>query len=163
MNERMRLALAILLVASGVFFAIGSGVERSKTHETVPTASETPHTSESGGESGAEGSTPTETKGGSENLFGINPESTGLVAVAVGVSALLAAGVWFWRRGPVLVVAFAFGLAFAALDVREAIHQVHESRASIVALAVALTVLHLAVSLVALSMLRKRERVSAVA
>ncbi len=159
MNDRLRVVLVALLVASGVFFAIGSAVERSKTHETAPTASETVgevHSSESGGGSGTEGSTPTETKGGTENLFGINPESTGLVAVAVAVSLLLAGGVWLWERRSVLLAVLVFGVVFAALDGREAVHQAHEARGSLVVLAVALGLLHLAVSVVAGLRLRGR-------
>src|SRR5207253_2728043 len=98
----------------------------------------------------------------SETLFGINPESVALVSVAVIASAMLALGVWVLRRRWPLVLAVIFGLAFAALDIREAIHQIHESRTSLVMLAFVLTALHLVISAVA-GLVLQRSKPAAVA
>ena len=169
-DARVRLVLAALLIVSAATFAAGSSIERSHTHESVQPSTETsPKPAEAGGTEGSgegagapsgEGVAPaTESHTenvGSETLFGINPESTGLVAVGVIVSLLLAAGVWFWGRRPVLMAVVVFGIVFAALGVREAAHQAHESRTGLLMLAIALAVLHAAVSAIAASGLRRR-------
>jgi hypothetical protein len=169
-DARVRLVLAALLIVSGATFAVGSSIERPHTHESVQPSTETsPTPSEGGGTEGSgEGAgassgetAPPATEShaetvGSETLFGINPESTGLVTVGVIVSLLLAAAVWYWGRRPVLLAAVVFGIAFAALDVREAVHQAHESRTGLLILAIALAVLHGAVVAVAASGLRGR-------
>lgn len=79
-----------------------------------------------------------------ERLLGIDPESTVLVIIAVAVSLLLAGGVLTVRRSPLLVVVAAGMLAFAALDVREVVHQSSESRTGLAALAALVALLHLA-------------------
>jgi hypothetical protein len=91
-----------------------------------------------------------------ETILGIDPESTGLVVAAVALSLLLAGGIW--RRGtPALFAgAVAFGLLFAAFDVREAFHQADESRGGLVALALLLAVLHTGVAIAAGAALRYR-------
>jgi hypothetical protein len=91
-----------------------------------------------------------------ETILGIDPESTGLVVATVALSLLLAGGIW--RRGtPALFAgAVAFGLLFAAFDVREAFHQADESRGGLVALALLLAVLHTGVAIAAGAALRYR-------
>jgi hypothetical protein len=86
----------------------------------------------------------------SETLLGVNPESTGLLAVAVVASLLLAAAVW-WRGGSPLVLAVvALAMAvFCALDVREVVHEVDESRTGLAVLAAVVAALHLAAALLA--------------
>jgi len=181
-DVRVRLALAALLIVSGAAFAVGSSIERSQTHESVQPSTKTSPTPAEGGSTeggGTEGAgegagassgeaTPAATEShaetaGSETLFGIDPESTGLVAVGVIVSLLLAGGVWFWGRRPVLMAVMVFGVVFAALDVREAVHQAHESRSGLLVLAIVLAVLHTAVVAVAASRLQGRGAAPAVA
>ena len=77
-----------------------------------------------------------------------------MVAVAVAASVLLALAVWVVRRRAVLVLAILLGLAFAALDLRETVHQVHESRPSLIAVAIVLAVLHLLVAATAAMLFR---------
>jgi hypothetical protein len=79
-------------------------------------------------------------------LLGINPEALSLVIIAVIVSVLLAVGIWFRRITLVLVAIAVFGLVFAALDVREVLHQVDESRTNLIAIAGVLIGLHLLVA-----------------
>jgi hypothetical protein len=85
----------------------------------------------------------------SERLLGVDPESTGLVAVAVVVSLVLAALVWRggapWLLGLVALVM----IAFAALDVREVVHQIDESRTGLTLLALLVAALHLAAAALA--------------
>ena len=167
-TSRIRLFLGVLLVVSGALFAIGAGIERSQTHESAPTTEISPSPAEAGGgETSGESPAPTtepahvETTGSSETLLGINPESTALVIVAILASLALALGVRFWGHRPVLFAALVFGVVFAALDVRELVHQVHESRTGLVILALVLAMLHAGVSVVAGAALRAREEVAA--
>lgn len=78
----------------------------------------------------------------SELVFGVNLESTPWVTAAVVVSVLLAAAMLTlgmpWLAG---VIALAM-LAFAALDIREIVHQLGESRLDLVAVAILVALLH---------------------
>jgi hypothetical protein len=163
-RSRVRLILAVLLLVSGVAFAAGAAAERS-ANEVASSPSETnpPQTERgtegSGGETGAEPAQHTEAASQSETLLGINPESTALVVVGVAVSLLLAAAVWLSGARPVLLAALIFGVAFAALDIREAVHQAKESRAGLLAVAIVLAVMHAAIAAVAaLALGRAEER-----
>ena len=167
-TSRMRLFLAVLLVVSGALFAIGAGIERSQTHESAPTTETSPASAEGGGgeTSGASPAPATEpahveATGSSETLLGINPEATALVIVAILASLALALGVRFWGHRPVLFATLVFGAVFAALDVKELVHQAHASRTGLVILALALALLHAGVSVVAGAALRAREEVPA--
>ena len=160
-GKGLRGVLAGLLVVSAVLFAFGSAVERSRSHEVAPAASPSVsegQTTETGGETtgetGGETASAHTAEAGSETLFGVNPESTGLVVVAVVLALLLAAAVWLRASRPVLLVTVVFGVVFAAFDIREALHQSNESRAGLVALAVGLAAIHLAISATGGSLLR---------
>ena len=91
-----------------------------------------------------------------EDILGIDPESTGAVAIAVAISLLLAMAVWLRRTSAVLGAAVVFGLLFAALDVREALHQADESRGGLVALVLLIAVLHVGVAVASGAALRVR-------
>ena len=155
--------VSILLVASAAAFAIGVAIERSLHHESAgeapaARAAETVTASsvEAGSETGAEGAPATTTAvpaaepaghaDAGEKLLGVSTESTGLVALAVVLSLLLAA-VLRRRRGRaiLLVAAGLLGLVFAAFDVREAVHQADLSESGLVVLAVVVAVLHVGV------------------
>ena len=86
----------------------------------------------------------------SEKLLGVNPESTGLLVVAVVASLLLAAGVWWLGTSPLVLGAVAVAMAvFGALDVREVVHQADESRTGLMLLAALVAVLHFAAAALA--------------
>lgn len=85
----------------------------------------------------------------SELLFGVNLESNPAIAAAVTTSLLLAAALWFWGTPTVLVIAAGFALVFAALDLREVLGQVDESRGGLAAVALSAAVLHIGVAVVA--------------
>ena len=96
-------------------------------------------------------------------LLGINPEALSLLVIAVVASVLLAAAVWFRPLAPALIAIIGFGLVFAALDVREVLHQLDESRTSLIVIASALIGLHLLVAMLAAAALlagRMRSRPS---
>ena len=81
----------------------------------------------------------------------MNVESTPLIVLAVifglGLAALTATQL---GRLPVVLLAVAvIALAWAALDVREVVHQLDESRTGIAVVAVVVAVLHLALALLA--------------
>jgi hypothetical protein len=163
-----RRALVVLIVAATAVLVVGVALERdARTHEALRTSGEVApvrHAAESGvgSEAGETGeSTESGTVSGapprgervheesSERLLGVDPESTGVLALAVVASLALAAAVWRtgtpWLLGLVAVVM----VAFAALDVREVVHQIGESRAGLTILAALVAALHLAAAALA--------------
>ena len=141
--KRMRAALVLLLVGSGLLFAIGSTIERHQHHaEARPSAGSSTEggtSGESGGENGSGESAKHVEKGHGEagaKILGVNTESLALMVVAVVASVLLALTVWLgrWPRLVLLGVA-GFGLVFAAGDGRELVHQLNESNAGLAAIA----------------------------
>ena len=164
-----RTAVALLAIASTVAFVAGVAIEDSETGEGAEEAAEAP--AAAGGETAAEGEGQEEGESEgraeesneereaaerSEDLFGVNPESTWTVAAAVLLSLLVAGAVWRWGTPFTLVGAIAFGVVFAALDVREAVNQADESRGWLVGLALVVAALHAGVALVAASVLARR-------
>jgi hypothetical protein len=154
----LRRWLAVLIVLSAGLFAVGAAIERNKSGENGHNEAKAaePSPAESGGETNSESGGETHAKSGgethsesSEDIFGINPESTGLVIAAVVAAVLLAAAVWLSALPLLLLSVMAFGLVFAVFDVREVVHQVNESREGLVAIAAVLAVIHLSVSALA--------------
>jgi hypothetical protein len=161
----LRWTLVALLVASTALFAVGVIAERSSrdTH-TEPAAARPAETGNESGESegahneSGESEATTSGEAGdadsgaekdeSERLFGVDVESTPLVVVAVlaGLAlAALAAGQIGLLRGFLLAVVV-IALAWAALDIREVVHQLDESRTGVAVIAMAVAVLHLVVA-----------------
>lgn len=101
---RLRAALVLLLVGSGLLFAIGSTIEPDQHHiehraATSPSG-ETGHSTESGGESGSgESATHVERSNGETGvkILGVDTESLALSIAAVVASLLLALAVWLGR------------------------------------------------------------------
>ena len=81
--------------------------------------------------------------------MGENVESTAMVVLAVAVSVVLAAAVWWRRDRWLLWVVAVFALVFAVFDVAELVHQIHERRTGIAVIAAAVALLHLAAALIA--------------
>jgi hypothetical protein len=174
--------LAGMIVVSAGLFAVGAAIERNKSGEGGHMEAQTaqPSAPENGGETSSEGGggethsesgeTSSQSNTGethsesSEEIFGINPESTGLVIAAIVAAVLLAVAVWFSPIPLVLLAVIAFGLVFAVFDVREVVHQVNESRAGLVVIAAVLALIHLAVAALAAVVWRSpttRSRVAA--
>jgi hypothetical protein len=166
-RSRLPVVAAALLVAATILFVVGTTMERSQietgAHQEANTV-ERPI-----GEAGehreaeatksqanaAEGTKDTRSPGESgEELLGINPESAGLTAVVAIVSLLLAALLVVRPGKGLLVTVVAVGLVFAALDVREVLHQGNESNAGLLVLALVTGLLHLGVAVVAAAGLR---------
>jgi hypothetical protein len=166
--SRLRWALVALLVGSTLLFAVGVIAERSDSDTHADPASA--HAVEAGGEAGEpegaheEAGEPgkvepeeghAETKSGDthsedERVLGVDLESTPMIVLAVlaglGVAALTATGLGR-LRGFILAVTV-IALVWAALDVREVIHQLDESRTGIAVVAMTVAVLHLAAAVV---------------
>ena len=162
----LRGALVLLLVGSAILFFVGSTIERNHCHhETTTTATHAEGSGgESGGETGAEGSskpavTHTEVSHGEAGakILGVNTESLVLSILAVVFSVLLAAAIWIgrWARLVLLGVAV-FGLVFASGDGRELVHQLNESNSGLATVAAIVLALHLAVVALAGLLLRPR-------
>jgi hypothetical protein len=147
---RLRAALVLLLVGSGVLFAIGSTIERHQHRSESATTAPAP-SGESGAETGsAEGSAAHAEHGHAETgvtILGVDTESLALTVIAVVASFALAMLVWLGRLPRLVLLAVAaFGLVFAAGDARELVHQLDESNGGLAAIAATLIALHLAVT-----------------
>jgi hypothetical protein len=130
---------------------IGSAIEKSQAteHHTETTGETSGEAhSESGGEAPLHSGGQASESGTQEKVLGINIESTPMIVLAVAVTLALAAAAWFSGASPVLWTIVAFGIAFAAFDFLEAVHQGNESRSGLVVLAVALAMIHVAIAFV---------------
>jgi hypothetical protein len=172
MNRRS-LLVALLAVAAAAF-VVGVSLERSSgdSHEEPAAAAATSEAAGSGehGDETAEGEaseTGEESHGEEaagetgekedETLLGVDLEATASVVLAAAISLGLALAVWLlpeWRL--LLALVAAAMVAFAALDVREVVHQLDEENAGLTVLAGVVAALHLGVAAIALSMGRSR-------
>src|ERR687885_2590965 len=168
-RDAARRALVVLIVAATAALVVGVALERdARTHEALWTSGEVApvrHAAQSGvfgSESGETGeSTESGTVSGapprgervreesSERLLGVDPESTGVLAIAIALSLALAAAVWRGAAARLLAVVALVMAAFAALDVREVVHQIDESRTGLTLLALLVAALHLAAAALA--------------
>jgi hypothetical protein len=139
----LRWILVALLVASTALFAVGVIAERSDAGEPATVHSE----------SADEGAHADKNAAGDsrEVVLGVDVESTPLVVVAVIVGLALAvlAATRLGELAGVLAAIALIALAWAALDVREVLHQADESRTAVALVAATVAALHLAVAPVA--------------
>jgi hypothetical protein len=167
-RTRQKLLVGLIL-ASTLAFALGIVLERSVTDKshteaaTVQATSGTPSETAEGSSSetatqksseSSEGSSATEpaathTEAGEQRILGINPESNGPILAAIAVSLALAVAAWRSKARALMLGIVAFGLLFAAFDIRDVIFQSQQSRWTLVALAVLVAALHLSASAVA--------------
>lgn len=168
----VRLLTVILLILSAAAFTTGAIVERTTAegrsapaaadrqpsvaptgtgeHDSgaEPTPAAPPSAAASAGDHG-ESATAGETSGEAggkaqaETLLGVNPEAIPLVVAADLLSLVLAAAVISMRSRWLLPGVAVIMLPFAALDIREVTHQIHESRPGLAALASTVALLHL--------------------
>lgn len=182
----LRALLASLIIIATAAFVVGTIIERNASGESghddeaaavapasaqQPAAGEAAH-SEAGGESAAahaaEGAGPTaKTSAGASHAeaphaelrpLGIDIEAWPFIVLAAIVSLCLAAAAWLRPQAPlILTVVAATMLAFAALDIREVVHQLDLSKNGLAVLSGAIAALHLAAAGVAgLMMSRSR-------
>jgi hypothetical protein len=184
----LRLTLIALLLVSTAAFLVGVLAERSSddkhhdsaavvqddaegSHDEAAEASEAGDAEANEAAEGREGqhgepsdkgeAAPRETgeHHAEARLLGIDPESTPLLVIAVAAGlgfAALAASRMGTSRAFLVVVALA-ALVWAALDIREIAHQIDESRSGIAAIAAAVAALHLAAAVVASFLARSPE------
>lgn len=95
----------------------------------------------------------------SETLLGVNPEAPALVALAVLMSLGFAGLILTVRSRRVAVVIAVTMLVFTALDIREVVHQVNESRTGLGLLAALVALLHLGAAVAAIAVARERESI----
>ena len=145
----LRWALVALLVASTALFAAGAIAERSDAggHREVAGAEVGEH--QEGAEAG-ERQEGAEAAGEDESLLGIDLESTPLIGLAavVGLGLAALAATRYGRIRAFLGLVAAIAIAWAALDVREFLHQLDESRTGIAVVAITVAILHVAAAAV---------------
>jgi hypothetical protein len=164
---RMRAAMATLLVASALLFAVGIVIEGGTSSTgtehveatSPPGQSIGPHIEGSGeaGEAGesrapeasaaatgeaGESAGHSET-GSGEAILGIDPEAPPLVSHAIILSLVAAFLVYRDGRRTVVAGAVVVAVGFAALDLLEVTHQVREGTALVAAIAAVVAVGHL--------------------
>jgi hypothetical protein len=151
-----RTLLVALLVASTLAFVVGVSIERSSadTHPEPAATAQGGEAGESSAEHAEEGNAevarPETDEGASESFFGIDYEATPFVVFATVFSLALAVAVWLRPRWALMLGAVAVAMVvFAALDVREVIHQLDESKGGLALLAGVVAVCHLAAAAVA--------------
>jgi Flp pilus assembly protein TadB len=168
----LRLMLVALLVTSTALFAAGVIAERSQTEghaepasvharESGEPAAEPEGAHAEGGEAAGtgEGRPTSEHSEERETVLGVDIESTPLIVLAViaGLALAVLVAAPPGRPPAVLLTIAAIAVAWAVLDVREAVHQIDESRSGLAALAIAVALLHLAAAAAA-ARLAARER-----
>jgi hypothetical protein len=164
-----RWLLPTLIVVATALFVTGVVIEHNSEDKHVETSSSTAAESgasggegeeahsegeEAGGETAEHAPEPAThaDEGGEVKLFGIDVESTPLVALAALASIGLALAAWLRPSWAALLTLIAVALvAFAALDIREVFQQLDEDKAGLVVLAALVGVLHLAASGVAVA------------
>lgn len=162
---RSRVITTALIVVSAISFAIGVTIERNgEHHESRPAAAamvtgpgadsdhDTNTNTDADTDQAPTGDEDADTSGGaqmgvgsagdSEDLFGVNTESTALVVVVVIASVILAGALLTVGSAPLAVLIGLAMAVFAAFDVREVVHQLGISHTGLAALAVAVAVLH---------------------
>lgn len=90
-----------------------------------------------------------------ERIFGINPESTPLVAAVVAASLALALALWLRPTLLITATIIIIGLGAGAFDIREVLHQIDESRTNLIVIASIVALLHLAAGIGAAILTRR--------
>jgi hypothetical protein len=166
----LRGILVALIVAATAAFVVGVALERGRAsghHDTTPSAaveggeahtrsgeasqahSETGGAAETGGVAERGSAEPR----GELRPLGVDVEAWPFVAIAAAASLALAAAAGANPRAvALLALVGAAMLAFAALDVREVVHQFDENDGGLALLAGTVAALHLAVAAVAAAM-----------
>jgi hypothetical protein len=155
---------SVLLLLATAAFVVGVTVERNQGEDTSSSNTST-HT-EAGehaeGEGSAEGSAEPNARSksaqASEDLLGVNPESTPVVVLAVLLALLLAGAVWWRPFRLILAAGVLFCVGAMALDLREVAHQLDENRGGVATIAGVVAALHLLAALAAIAALIARAR-----
>lgn len=157
---RWKMLLVVGLLAAAVLFVVGVTLERGGGTHTEPAPTGETHTEGSAepdaAEGGASGASVAENGHADATVLGIDLESPVFVALAVIVSAALAAAVWWMATRTVLVIVLVFALVFAVLDIAEVIHQVDLERTGVMLIAALVGLVHLGIAAIAAAALSPR-------
>jgi hypothetical protein len=135
----LRSLLGALVLAATVAFVVGATLERNGGEARPAHEAE----AEGGGEAHADGDSESTGRRSELRPLGVDVEAAPFVALAAVVSLALALAAWLRPRAAALLALVAAAmLVFAALDVREVLHQVDESRTGLALLAGAVAALH---------------------
>jgi hypothetical protein len=146
----LRGVLVALIVAATAAFVTGVAIERNDRSAEPAHHGAAEHTE---GDASEPPDAASEHDSAEElRPLGVDVEAWPFVALAAAASLALAAALLRLRAAAALVVVAVAMLAFAALDVRELVHQVGENRAGLAILATAVAALHLAAATVAVVM-----------
>lgn len=132
--SRLRPLIALLLIVSAIAFGIGVSIERSGEGEENESAETVAAETDEAGEEGEAGEAGEE----SESILGINPESTGLVALAIAISLALALAVWMRPSPVILLTIIVVAAGYTLFDGLEALNQIDESNTGMAVLAFAI-------------------------
>jgi Flp pilus assembly protein TadB len=140
---RLRVAVAVLLVAATALLIVGILLERhtesGAEHPVVAATGEQQESQHDESTEGAHAETGTApgTRGmeAAERLTGISVESPAIVALGAVASLALAVAVWLRPNRAVIVIVVAFTAAALVLDVLEINHQIGADRIGLAALA----------------------------
>ena len=178
----LRALLVGVIVVATVAFVVGTVVERDESGhhdeatEAVPGAVDQPaageeENSEAGGESAVEhatestGAAASSAESSHEELrpLRIDIEAWPFVALAVIVSLALAAAAWLRPCATLILgITAVLMVAFAALDIREVIHQLDVDESALAVLSAIIAALHIgAAAIAALMISRSRHAASA--
>jgi hypothetical protein len=155
---RLPVVLVALLVIATAAFVIGVSAERSQGETHTDGGSEVrTEGAESGGEAHAETTAGAHAdEGKTETFLGVDYEAVPFIVLAAAFSLALAAAVWLRPASvPLLALVVVAMVAFAALDVREVVHQLDEDNGGLALLAGVVAALHLGVAAVALALARR--------
>lgn len=138
-----RVAAVLLAVTAGLL-AIGVRQESGDQHSESTEVNHADGREAEHEDEGGEGSASEEWK-----ILGLDPESPGLVTMAVVVSLALAGGLWFTGKRGVALTAAAFAALFTIFDMAEISHQFEEARDGLALLAAAIAIGHALTALTA--------------
>jgi hypothetical protein len=165
---RLRVVLIALLIVATAAFVLGVSIERSQGEAHAEPATtvegETGEPGEVGHEEGAENGRAVRAEESpsahadeenAEKFLGIDYEAIPFIVLAAVFSLALAAAVWLRPASvPLLAFVVVAMVAFAALDVREVVHQFDEDNGGLALLAGVVAALHLGVAAAALALAR---------
>jgi hypothetical protein len=143
----LRVLLVGLIVAATTAFVVGVSIERGheSSHHAAPGEVSQPSTNETDSGEGAATEAHAELR-----PLGVNVEAWPFVAAAAIASLALAAGAWLRPTWASLLALVAVAmLLFAALDIREVVHQGDIDENALAVLAGEVAALHLAASTLA--------------
>lgn len=158
-SRNMRFLLVGLIAVSTILYVVGVTLELNGEKQETPAIQQAPAEGQPGHSEASESSSEvvpsTQPEAAhQEALFGVNLESPWFIAAAViGAIVLIGIVLRFERIGLILTIVFA--IAATLLDILEVITQVNRSNSGLAAVAVLVTLAHIAVGVLSVLILRR--------